>query len=78
MERLILFDLDGTLTRTQNGYLPFNEAVLNTFGVAGDIRAVIPDGNTDPQIVRDIFPSLPRRISSGFVAPHGDPSAYHR
>ena len=55
MERLILFDLDGTLTRTQNGYLPFNEAVLNTFGVAGDIRAVIPDGNTDPQIVRDIF-----------------------
>ena len=55
MERLILFDLDGTLTRTQNGYLPFNEAVLKTFGVVGDIRAVIPDGNTDPQIVRDIF-----------------------
>ena len=27
MERLILFDIDGTLTRTQNGYLPFNEAI---------------------------------------------------
>jgi phosphoglycolate phosphatase len=55
MEKLILFDLDGTLTRTQNGYLPFNEAILKTFGVAGDIRSVIPDGNTDPQIVREIF-----------------------
>jgi phosphoglycolate phosphatase len=55
MERLILFDLDGTLTRTQNGYVPFNEAILKTFGVGGDIRSVIPDGNTDPQIVREIF-----------------------
>jgi len=24
MERLILFDIDGTLTRTQNGYIPVN------------------------------------------------------
>lgn len=55
MKQLILFDLDGTLTRTHNGYAPFNEAILETFGVAGDIRSVIPDGNTDPQIVREIF-----------------------
>ncbi len=55
MERLILFDLDGTLTRTQNGHAPFNEAIIDTFGVVGDIRSVIPDGNTDPQIVREIF-----------------------
>lgn len=55
MQRLILFDLDGTLTRSQNGHLPFNEAVRETFGVAGDIRSVVPDGNTDPQIVREIF-----------------------
>lgn len=55
MKRLVLFDIDGTLTRTQNGYLPFNEAVLKTFGVAGDIRTVVPDGNTDPLIVREIF-----------------------
>ena len=27
MDRLILFDIDGTLTRTQNGYLPFNDAI---------------------------------------------------
>ena len=55
MERLILFDIDGTLTRTQNGYLPFNEAIIESFGIDGDIRTVVPDGNTDPQIVRDIF-----------------------
>jgi phosphoglycolate phosphatase len=55
MERLILFDIDGTLTRTQNGYLPFNEAIANTFGITGDIRTVVPDGNTDPLIVQDIF-----------------------
>jgi len=55
MERLILFDIDGTLTRTQSGYIPFNEAIFKTFGIDGDIRTVVPDGNTDPLIVRDIF-----------------------
>jgi phosphoglycolate phosphatase len=55
MERLILFDIDGTLTRTENGYVPFNEAILQTFGCTGDIRTVVPDGNTDPLIVQDIF-----------------------
>jgi phosphoglycolate phosphatase len=55
MERLILFDIDGTLTRTQNGYIPFNEAIQKTFGICGDIRTVVPDGNTDPMIVKDIF-----------------------
>jgi phosphoglycolate phosphatase len=55
MERLILFDIDGTLTRTENGYVPFNEAILQTFGCSGDIRTVVPDGNTDPLIVQDIF-----------------------
>jgi phosphoglycolate phosphatase len=67
MERLILFDLDGTLTRTQNGDLPFNEAILETFCVSGDIRSVIPDGNTDPQIVREIFAqaNIEREIDNG-------------
>ncbi|MGH7874100.1 MAG: HAD family hydrolase [Candidatus Binatia bacterium] len=54
MERLIL-DIDGTLIRSRDGYLPFNEAIRKTFGVDGDIRAVVPDGNTDPLIVEDIF-----------------------
>ena len=43
----------------QNGYLPFNEAICKTFGVDGDIRAVVPDGNTDPLIVEDIFVRWP-------------------
>ncbi len=55
MEKLLLFDIDGTLTRTENGYLPFNQAIFQTFGIEGDIRMVVPDGNTDPLIVRDIF-----------------------
>jgi phosphoglycolate phosphatase len=63
MERLVLFDIDGTLTRTQNGYVPFNEAIFQTFGIAGDIRSVVPDGNTDPLIVQEIFASASVEIS---------------
>ena len=55
MERLILFDIDGTLTRSHNGYVPFNEAIQKMFWIDGDIRTVVPDGNTDPMIVQDIF-----------------------
>jgi phosphoglycolate phosphatase-like HAD superfamily hydrolase len=55
MDRLILFDIDGTLTRTQNGYIPFNRAIFDTFSVAGDIRSVLPDGMTDPRILEEIF-----------------------
>lgn len=65
MERLILFDIDGTLVRTQNGYLPFNEAIHRTFGVAADIRTVVPDGNTDPLIVEDIFAAAQVKIACG-------------
>lgn len=65
MSRLILFDIDGTLTRTKNGYIPFNEALLQTFGHAGDIRLVIPDGNTDPLIVQDIFAKASVALSIG-------------
>jgi len=54
MDRLLLFDIDGTLTRTRNGFIPFNEAILKTFGICGDIRTVVPDGNTDPLIVKEI------------------------
>ena len=57
MHRLLLFDIVGTLTRTQNGNVPFNEAIFKTFGIDGDIRTVVPDGNTDPMIVEDIFAS---------------------
>lgn len=53
--KLVLFDIDGTLTRSHNGYIPFNEAILKTFSFPGDIRTVIPDGNTDPLILEEIF-----------------------
>ena len=55
MERLIFFDIDGTLTRTQNGFVPFNQAIVDTFNVAGDIRSIFPDGMTDPHILVEIF-----------------------
>ena len=63
MERLVLFDIDGTLVRTQNGYVPFNEAIFQSFGIAGDIRTVVPDGNTDPHIVEEIFAAAKVDIS---------------
>jgi phosphoglycolate phosphatase-like HAD superfamily hydrolase len=65
MERLIFFDIDGTLTRTEQGYLPFNEAICQTFGVAADIRTVVPDGNTDPLIVKEIFATANVTIEIG-------------
>lgn len=65
MERLILFDIDGTLTRMRNGYLPFNEAIFQTFGIAGDLCTVVPDGNTDPLIVKDIFTKANIQIEIG-------------
>jgi phosphoglycolate phosphatase-like HAD superfamily hydrolase len=63
MQRLILFDIDGTLTRTQNGYIPFNRAILDTFSVAGDIRTVLPDGMTDPRILEEIFAKSEAKVS---------------
>lgn len=65
MERLILFDIDGTLVRTQDGYLPFNDAMLKTFDFAGDIRTVVPDGSTDPLIVKDILARAAVEIAAG-------------
>lgn len=58
---VILFDIDGTLTRTRDGFIPFNEAFLRTFRFPGDIRTVIPDGNTDPLIVGEIFANSGRK-----------------
>ncbi len=55
MEKIVLFDIDGTLTRSHNGFIPFNEAIQNTFGVPGDIRTITPDGNTDPLILEEIL-----------------------
>ena len=52
---IVFFDLDGTLLRSQDGHVAFNEAILKTFGVPGDIRTIRPDGKTDPIILQEIF-----------------------
>ena len=53
--RIVFFDIDGTLLRSQDGHLAFNEAIRRTFGVPGDIRSIRPDGKTDPIILQEIF-----------------------
>ncbi len=53
--KIVFFDLDGTLLRSQDGHVAFNEAIFKTFGVPGDIRTIRPDGKTDPIILQEIF-----------------------
>lgn len=53
--KIVFFDIDGTLLRSQDGHVAFNDAILKTFGVPGDIRTIRPDGKTDPIILREIF-----------------------
>lgn len=53
--KIVFFDIDGTLLRSQDGHVAFNEAILKTFGVPGDIRTIRPDGKTDPIILQEIF-----------------------
>ena len=65
LERLILFDLDGTLIRSRNGFVAFNDAIKNTFGFSADIRTVVPDGNTDPVILEDIFTTANLNVEAG-------------
>ena len=53
--KIVFFDIDGTLLRSQDGHVAFNDAILKTFGVPGDIRTIRPDGKTDPIILQEIF-----------------------
>ena len=53
--RIVFFDIDGTLLRSQDGHVAFNDAILKTFGIPGDIRTIRPDGKTDPIILQEIF-----------------------
>ena len=53
--KIVFFDIDGTLLRSQDGHIAFNEAILKTFGIPGDIRTIRPDGKTDPMILKEIF-----------------------
>lgn len=55
-QRLVLFDIDGTLVHC--GPTPrrvFKQALMEVFGTAGPIGRWIFDGKTDPMIVRELM-----------------------
>ena len=63
--RIIFFDLDGTMLRSQDGHVAFNQAILKTFGFPGDIRTIRPDGKTDPMILQEIFDVAGQEVEWG-------------
>ena len=56
MERLILFDIDGTLLSTAGAAAaPFRRALEQVFGTSGPMSGYSFAGRTDPQIARDLL-----------------------
>jgi phosphoglycolate phosphatase len=55
-ERLVLFDIDGTLLSAGRVFRQaLSEALLATFGVTGPIESFAFSGRTDPEIVRGLM-----------------------
>ena len=72
MERLILFDIDGTIL-TSNGVAAraFRAALEEVFGTSGPREGYSFAGKTDPQIARDLLTAAgleERRIQDGLQA----------
>ena len=63
--KIVFLDLDGTLLRSQDGHVAFNQAILKTFGFPGDIRTIRPDGKTDPLILQEIFDLAGHKVEWG-------------
>jgi phosphoglycolate phosphatase-like HAD superfamily hydrolase len=55
MRRLLLFDIDGTLVWGGPAKDSFIEAMVETYGTAGDVESVSFAGRTDPQIARGLL-----------------------
>lgn len=56
MNRLVLFDIDGTLLSAQHApRRAFHRALMEVFGTAGPIDGHTFDGKTDPQIARELL-----------------------
>jgi phosphoglycolate phosphatase-like HAD superfamily hydrolase len=54
--RLLLFDIDGTLIRSQQaGRMALTSALEELFGTAGPIDDYRMDGKTDPRIITDLL-----------------------
>ena len=66
MERLILFDIDGTLLSAAGAAGgPFRSALLRVFGTSGPRSGYSFAGRTDPQIARDLLAlgGIPREVA---------------
>jgi phosphoglycolate phosphatase len=72
MDRLVLFDIDGTLLSAGNAAArAFRRALLEVFGTAGPIDGHSFAGKTDPQIARELLRAAgfdEPEISLGFPA----------
>ena len=55
MNTLVLFDIDGTLTRGGPAKVAFETAMLETYGTAGAVESYDFSGKTDPQIARELL-----------------------
>ena len=55
MKRLLLFDIDGTLIWGGPAKEAFQQAMVETFGSAGDIESFSFAGRTDPEIARGLM-----------------------
>lgn len=55
MDRLVLFDIDGTLLSGGPAKEAFRLALLEIFGTAGPIESWEFSGKTDPQIARELL-----------------------
>lgn len=55
VRRLVLFDIDGTLVQGGPAKEAFHQAMVETFGMAGDIEVHDFSGKTDPQIARELL-----------------------
>ena len=59
MKQLILFDIDGTLIRSQgSGRQVLKEALLDVFGVAGPIDNYTMSGKVDARIITDLLTAV--------------------
>ena len=55
MHTLVLFDIDGTLTKGGPAKVAFETAMLETYGTAGAVDSYDFSGKTDPQIARELL-----------------------